>query len=196
MSIVKKIILFLVALSMSLLCSCRPAQPQITPANPVEPPPNIYVGMPREEFLKLYPKESCFYYWHNYAFFEDVEGNPVVVAFEADASYNSTIAAIHAYDKNEITVTSDTFTALERGMPVHEIVALLGNPLPICNNGVEVLEYKFDNMQGMQYSVYLSGKTELYDDELVLRYYACRDLVNDSMSFPMGTEPWEYVDPE
>lgn len=181
----KKIVLLFLIVSMSCLCSCKPANAKIVPANPVEPPDNIYVGMSRADFEELYPEDVCFYYWTSYAFFDDPDGNPVVVYFEGNTYDKLAIGAIYAYDKNGISQTDDAFCALEGGMLVQEIVSYVGNPDPITNPTETMVWRIGDNIEYRLQLDYLNGNQ---CDELFL--CLMHRWEGDVHSYPIGSEPW------
>ena len=96
-------------------------------------------------FVELYPEEVCFYYWASYAFFDDPDGNPVVVYFDCGTQYSkATVGAIYAYDKNGINPTDEVFCSLEGGMLVQEIVSYVGNPDRL-NTPIEEMVWRIDD---------------------------------------------------
>ena len=121
------LLLLCVMLLMSLYGCDEPTDIHFRPDNSIDPPANIYIGMPKDEFFALYPDKMtnpyregvCFSYWGEYGFLEDTEGNPVVVQFNGWR-----IGSVDAYDKNTISITEETFNQLERGMSVQEMVSL------------------------------------------------------------------------
>lgn len=122
------------------------------PAPTIAPPSNIYVGMTRDDFLELYPNRgNTFelaqgYSWghDNYLFINDDQGNPVVItvsAYSAGKPYYLT--SIVAYDKNAIFVSEETFRGIEKGMTLHEVVSLVGNPFGNPDAGGLTLGWQF-----------------------------------------------------
>lgn len=194
----KKVLFSVLLLSISLLCACQPANLNSRPNNSIAPPSNIYVGMPRDDFFALYPSGydysngTCFEIWGEYAFLKDCGGNPVVVYFEhGDGSDDWYVSSVDAYDKDTINVTEEACMQLERGMNYQEIVSVLGCPIP------ERMDTRGLNYQvgDCLYHLECFGKTGFYDKEYVLGYIGIL-FPDGSISYPMGTEPWEYVDPE
>ena len=172
--------------TMVLLCSCKQVNTKITPADPIDPPDNIYVGMSKADFVELYPEEVCFYYWASYAFFDDPDGNPVVVYFDCGTQYSkATVGAVYAYDKNGINPTDEVFCALEGGMLVQEIVSYVGNPYPLTNPTETMVWIIGENTEYRLQLGYLNGHV---DDEL----YLClmHRWEGDVHSYPIGSEPW------
>ena len=194
----KRIYLIFLLLSVFLLCSCKSSNAQIIHANPIAPPSNIYVGMSLEEFMVLYPnmrenpEGTCFYYWEcRYAFFNDTNGNPVVVTFQFDSSYNGTIFSINAYDKEGINVNEEIFSSLERGMSVQELVSILGTPKAHIRNFDGLA---WDYGEEIEYWIALKGRSGENDPDLVLSYICRTNKIDDSKTYPLGQETWQYTE--
>ena len=180
----KKVLLLLLCVLLLLsLYGCN----EVSPANSIEPPSNIYVGMSRADFEALYPEDICYYYWGTYAFFDDPDGNPVVVYFAHDEAYNATVASIDAYDKNGISTSEDAFCQLRGGMTVQEIVSYVGNPDRYMSSG-ETMRWRVGDATGDGYyiqCIYENGhQTDKLRLQLLIRWEG------DEYSFPIGSEPW------
>ena len=182
----RKVLFSIFLFSVVFLHACTPANMDGRPDNSIDPPANIYVGMSREAFMALYPEDVCFYYWTSYAFFDDSDGNPVVVYFErGHTPAKAKVAAIYAYDKNSIHPTEEVFCSLEGGMLVHEIVSYVGNPKEYRTNVEEMLWVIDDNVKYIIQLNYLNGHE---DDELYLCLMHRGE--GDVHSYPIGSEPW------
>jgi len=190
----KKNMLITLILCIGLLCACKPSNANISPATSIDPPSNIYIGMPLGEFKELYPDRdenpdgTCFYYWTQYAFFEDTNGNPVVVHFTYDDYLNGEVSSVDAYDKNEINLTDEAFGALSGGMTVQEIVSRVGLPDPVCFNHHQ-LRWTFSNENvDVKYLIQLTEKNGQPNDDFAL--YLLHRMEGDVHSYPIGSEPW------
>lgn len=159
------------------------------PDNSIDPPGDIYIGMPQVDFYALYPDKnsnlngdgSSFSFQYGYAFLEDAEGNPVVVHFEpSKTSIDWQVASVKAYDKDTIHVTEETFDQLERGMSVEEIVSILGCPVPRMGS-TKVLEYIIGEDR---YCIQLAGKAAFDDHEFAFWFY-CIQHPDNSLSYPI-----------
>ena len=178
----KTVLLLLCVLLLLPLYGC---DEKLKPAAPIDPPSNIYVGMSSADFEELYPEDVCFYYWSSYAFFDDPDGNPVVVYFEHGTTCDAVVAAIYAYDKNGINRREEVFCSLEGGMMVQEIVSYVGNPDRYITNVEEMLWKIDDNVEYCIQLDYLNGHV---DDEL---YFVLMHRYEDGVhSYPIGSDPW------
>ena len=194
----KKMLILILLLSVSLLSACQHTNLDSRPDHSIAPPDNIYVGMPLEEFMVLYPnvrenpEGTCFYYWEcRYAFFNDTNGNPVVVTFQFDSSYNGTVLSINAYDKEKINVNEETFSSLERGMSVQELVSILGTPKAHIRN-IDGLAWDYG--EDIEYWIALKGRSSGDDPDLVLSYICRTNKIDESKTYPLGQETWQYAE--
>ena len=109
------------------------------PAPTITLPTDIYVGMTIDEFNELYPKSDEYYKYDgrslgyfNYKFFYDDDHNPVVLNYHSYGPNRPKehyyVISIAAYDKNAIIASEEVFRSIKKGMTLHDVVALVGNP--------------------------------------------------------------------
>jgi hypothetical protein len=126
----------LTIVSLSLLGSNRALNVGQT-APEVASPSNIYEGMLLDEFWEIYPRrgntfeivKGCSWMHDGYIFISDDQDNPVVITVSDNSKGKSHyLTSVVAYDKNAIVVSEETFRSIEKGMTLHEVVSLVGNP--------------------------------------------------------------------
>ena len=186
----KRFLLIIFALCIMLLCGCQAANNDvITPASPVDPPSDIYIGMPWDELMELYPSLEeggiCYYQYLDYAFFEDRNGNPVVVHL-IQKNKNFIVESVCAYDKNGVNKLDEMFRSLEGGMTVQEIVSFVGLPEPITLAS-NALIYDLDG--GIRYLISLTPSVR-YDDASNLALCEIVRWKDGVPEYIHGTEPW------
>ena len=141
--------LLLLTLCVMLLLSMWGCRASGKPAPTVTPVCDAYVGMPMEEFWELYEHKDIVSMAgipgvDDYYFIEDDRGNPMVL-IDKDADGEYTIAAIEAYDKSKIELSSRSFFAIEIGMTVQEVISILGHPLGSFSAMGNLLTWRVDD---------------------------------------------------
>ena len=142
----KKVLLLILCLLL-FLAGCSASG---KPAPSVTPDCGVYVGMPTEEFWKLYDNEDVKSMAgfpgvdEDYYFIEDANGNPVVLTLEnIDRKY--TITAIAAFDKNKIELSTRSYFSIKAGMTMQELISIVGHPLGCFNAAGDRLTWKVDD---------------------------------------------------
>ena len=137
----------LIVFCVSLLCAYRfdvldkiiDNVQTLQPAATISPPSDVYVGMLMEDFYEVYPDRDddpastkCSWGFENYIFIFDENNNPVIVTIRSDGpgrpKEHYCVTSVVAYDKNDFVVSENTFRSIEKGMKLHDVVALVGNP--------------------------------------------------------------------
>lgn len=165
-----RIVIFLMILCGCLLCGYRLAKSHALGENTVPPPSNIHVGMSLSDVDEL---DSCPALL-NYFFIEDTDGNPVIVTSRVENRKYS-VASVTAYDKNTIDFSEVGFKKIDKGMTVHEVVSLVGNPLGCFSCYGNELTWSCD---GVMYRIMLEKSSE--DPDVLIVCDALRENVETS----------------
>ena len=172
----RMVILSMVILSMvlclCLLCGYRLAQSHALGENTVPPPSHIHVGMAIDDIDELYTCPGLL----NYFFIEDTDGNPVIVTSRVENRKYS-VASVTAYDKNTIDFSEVGFRKIDKGMTVHEVVSLVGNPLGCFSCYLDELTWSCD---GIMYSIKLEQHPD-DSDVLIVRDVLQEDVETRTM---------------
>ena len=130
-----------------MLYGCTPENHYALGENTVPSPSHIQVGMLIHEIDELDTCPGLL----NYFFIEDTDGNPVIVTSRVENRKHS-VASVTAYDKNTIDFSEAGFRKIDKGMTVHEVVSLVGNPLGCFSSYLDELTWSCD---GVMYRIEL-----------------------------------------
>ena len=104
------------------------------------------VGMTRSDFAERFPNAFSYI---DYSFYEKSNGDGVVVHF---GSTNHAVDDVRIYSATSIDNSEESFSKIEEGMSVYEVVSLVGVPYRTNTSGMITMVFATD--KGKEYSVY------------------------------------------
>ena len=150
-----RMVILSMVLCICMLYGCTPENHYALGENTVPPPSHIHVGMPLNEIEELDTCPALL----NYFFIEDTDGNPVIVTSRVENRKYS-VASVTAYVKNTIDFSEVGFRKIDKGMTVHEVVSLVGNPLGCFSSYLDELTWSCD---GIMYRIELEQHPDDFD---------------------------------
>lgn len=110
----------------------------------------IYVGMTYDQLEEAISEEERFQYG-NYIFFKNSIGGHIVARVSREYD---TITEIHCYDAWSVDSSDSSFSKIEEGMSVEEVVSIVGIPYGTATSGMFTLAFESDS--GTIFVVYLN----------------------------------------
>ena len=112
-----------------------------TPYVPRNLPSGISLGMSYDEVVSVVGDEENIFFYIDYAFYTDREGDWVILEFSKDEKF--AVMKAEAYAPKE--VRSSDFDAVFAGMDLFEVAEIVGIPKGTFTSGVASVYYKTDD---------------------------------------------------